>query len=378
MTPGRLAGVRTPAALVDLPVLERNCIRMRERALRTGVTLRPHIKTHKCVEIARLQHGGAKGPITVSTLAEARAFAAAGFRDITYAVPVPFPFMAEAADLLRRDVRLNLLLDHEATLRALETFGASQSVRFPVFLKVDCGYHRAGVDPEREESLALAARVARSPHVRFEGVLTHAGQAYHCTNREEVLAVAEQERAVMARFAAKLRRAGVQVSEVSAGSTPTCCAAEDWTGVTEIRPGNYAFGDAFQAAIGSCSLDDALAFTVLATVIGQYPDRGTLLLNAGALALSKDPGPTRHDPGCGFGIPCDLLGKPIRGLRLTSLSQEHAEAAVSHAEIYERFPIGAALRVIPNHSCLAAACFGRYLVLKGGEVVDEWRSARGW
>ena len=375
---GGLAGVRTPAALVDLDALERNCARMRERAARLRVTLRPHIKTHKCVEIARIQHGGIVGPLTVSSLAEARAFAAAGFRDMTYAVPVPFPAIPEAAELLRQGVRLNLLLDHEAALWELEAFGSSQGVRFPVFLKVDCGYHRAGVDPEREESVTLAARVARSPHVHFEGLLTHAGQAYHCTHREEVLAVAEQERAVMARFAAKLRSAGVRVPEVSAGSTPTCCAAEDWTGVTEIRPGNYAFFDVFQAAIGSCSLADALAFAVLATVIGHYPERGGMLLNAGALALSKDPGPTQHDPACGFGIPCDLSGKPIQGLRLKSLSQEHGEAMVSDPSVYDRFPLGSTLRILPNHSCLAAACFESYLVLRNGEVVDEWRSARGW
>jgi D-serine deaminase-like pyridoxal phosphate-dependent protein len=249
---------------------------------------------------------------------------------------------------------------------------------FPVFLKVDCGYHRAGVDPALEESTTFASRVARSPHLMFEGLLTHAGHAYRCGSPEEVRQVAEQERSVMARFAAKLRSAGVLVPEVSAGSTPTCCAAQDWTGVTEIRPGNYAFFDAFQEAMGSCSLADASGFTVLATVIGHYPERGMLLLNAGALALSKDPGPVHLDPDCGFGIPCDLSGKPIQGVRLTSLSQEHAEAEVSAPALYGRFPIGAPIRVIPNHSCLAAACFERYLVFRDGEVVDEWRTERGW
>lgn len=378
MTPSSFAGIRTPAALVEFTILDRNCSAMRERAARLAVALRPHVKTHKCVEIARLQHGGATGPITVSTMAEARGFAAAGFRDITYAVPVPFPAIPAAADLLGQGVQLNLLLDHEAALRELESYGSSHGVCFPVFLKVDCGYHRAGVDPEREESVALAGRTARSPYVRFEGLLTHAGHAYHCTDREEVSAVAERERAVMARFAAKLRSAGVEVPHVSAGSTPTCCAARDWTGVTEIRPGNYAFFDAFQVALGSCSFADALAFTVLATVIGHYPERGGLLLNAGALALSKDEGAARGECPSAFGIPCDLSGRPIRGLRLTGLSQEHAEAAVSQPDIYDRFPVGAAMRIIPNHSCLAAACFESYLILKDGEVVEEWKNARGW
>ena len=374
----RLAELRTPCALVDLDVLERNCARMSARAKRLGVKLRPHVKTHKCVDIARIQTRGQSGAITVSTLAEARAFASGGFLDITYAVPVPFPAIPEAADLLRQGVHLKLLLDHDATLRELETFGSAQDVSFPVFLKVDCGYHRAGVDPLREESAAFASRVARSPHLKLEGILTHAGHAYRCRGPEEVRQVAEQEREVMAGFAAKLRSAGVLVPGVSAGSTPTCCTAEDWTGVTEVRPGNYAFFDAFQGAMGSCSLADALAFTVLATVIGHYPERGTFLLNAGALALSKDPGPVHLDPHCGFGIPCDLSGKPIQGLRLTSLSQEHAEVEVSAPGLCTHFPLGSLLRIIPNHSCLAAACFERYRVLRDGEVVDEWRTERGW
>ena len=374
----RLAELKTPCALVDLDVLERNCARMSSRAKHLRVRLRPHVKTHKCVEIARIQTRGWSGAITVSTLAEARAFASAGFLDMTYAVPVPFPAIPEAADLLRQGVQLKLLLDHEATLEELEACGSAKAVCFPVFLKVDCGYHRAGVDPLREESVAFASRMARSPHLKLEGLLTHAGHAYRCGGPEEVRQVAEQERAAMARFAAKLRSAGIPIPEVSAGSTPTCCMAEDWAGVTEIRPGNYAFFDVFQGAMGSCSLADALAFTVLATVIGHYPDRGMLLLNAGALALSKDPGPVHLDPDCGFGIPCDLSGHPVQGLRLTSLSQEHAEVRVSDPGLGARFPLGALLRIIPNHSCLAAACFERYLVLKDGEVLDEWRTERGW
>jgi D-serine deaminase-like pyridoxal phosphate-dependent protein len=364
--------------LVDLEALERHCARMSARADRLRVKLRPHVKTHKCVDIARIQTRGHSGAITVSTMAEARAFASAGFTDVIYAVPVPFPAIPEAAALRRLGVQLKLLLDHETTLWELESFGSAQGVFFSVLLKVDCGYHRAGVDPERSESVAFAERVARSPHLKLEGVLTHAGHAYTCRSREEVRAVAERERAVMARFAARLRTAGVLVSEVSAGSTPTCCVAEDWTGVTEIRPGNYVFFDAFQQAMGNCSLEDALAFTVLASVIGHYPERGALLLNAGALALSKDAGPVHLDPGCGFGIACDLLGKPIPGLKMTCLSQEHAEVSVPAREIFDRFPVGAPIRIIPNHSCLAAACFERYLVLRGGEVVDEWRTERGW
>ncbi len=364
--------------MVDLAVLTRNCDAMRTRAGRLGVRLRPHVKTHKCVEIGRLQHGGSPGPVTVSTLAEARAFAGAGFGDLTYAVPVPFDVLPEASELVAGGTRLNLLIDSFEALGAVEASGAAHDVRFPLYLKVDCGYHRAGVDPEGEEGVALARAAASSPHVEFLGILTHSGQAYACRNRAEAAAVAEHERVVMATCAGRLTEAGVAVAEVSVGSTPACTAAGHYDGVTEIRPGNYAFFDAFQAAIGSCGIGDALAFTVMATVIGSYPGRGQVVLNAGALALSKDPGPVHVEPRCGFGVVCDLAGSPLAGVRLEALSQEHGEATLTDLAFFDRLAVGTKVRVVPNHSCLSAACFDRYHVLRGGEVVDEWRPARGW
>ena len=136
--------LQTPAFLVDKSIVEQNCARMREKARVSGVVFRPHVKTHKTAEIARMQHGGALGPITVSTLAEAEFFAGAGFKDITYAVPIPPEKIDRAAALAQKIDTLNLLIDSEATLRALE----QQKHVFDVFLKVDCGYHRAGVDPD--------------------------------------------------------------------------------------------------------------------------------------------------------------------------------------------------------------------------------------
>ncbi len=370
--------LNTPCALVDLDVVERNASRMRDRLARLGVRLRPHVKTHKCVEAARLQLGGAQGPITVSTLAEARFFADAGFADITYAVPVAPERVPEAIELGRRISRLALLFDHEATLAELEKAAEATGTRVPAYLKVDCGYHRAGVDPSSEAAVALAARAASSPWVELAGVLTHAGHAYHCRNPREIAGVARQERDVTVRFAETLRTAGIGVQEVSIGSTPTMSVAEKLPGVTEARPGNYLFFDAFQAAVGACTLDDC-AFSVLVTVIGVYPERRTLLVNAGALALSRDEGARHLDPDFGFGA----VFSPDRSrhyweLNVFSLSQEHGQIAVSTPRSVAEFPVGTKLRIVPNHSCLSAALFDRYTVLRGREIVDEWRPVRGW
>jgi D-serine deaminase-like pyridoxal phosphate-dependent protein len=152
---------------------------------------------------------------------------------------------------------------------------------------------------------------------------------------------------------------------------------DDLTDITEIRPGNYVFFDAFQVAIGSCRVRDC-AFTVVSSVIGCYPGAGRLVLDTGALALSKDPGPTHVDPHCGFGRVCGLDGEEVEGLHLVSLSQEHGIVTVTSPAGAGRFPVGARLRIVPNHSCLAAACFDRYHAAEDDRIVDEWRPVRGW
>ncbi len=367
----RIGDLSTPCALVDFEAVDRNTRRMAERMTRLGVKLRPHVKTHKCVEAARLQVRGHFGGITVSTLAEARHFARAGFRDITYAFPLAIPRIAEAAELARSIDRLNVLIDHEATLAALEASG----FRFSAFLKVDCGDHRAGVDPSRLESVELARRLSRAAD--FRGILTHAGHSYACRNADEIRVLAAQERDVMVAFAKRLRAAGVEVREISVGSTPTMSHAENLDGVTEARPGNYVFYDAFQASIGSCAPEDA-ALSVLATVVSHYPSQNKLMIDAGALALSKDTGARHVAPDCGFGAMLSLDGRRLPELRLTDLSQEHGQARGVEPLRFERYPVGAKLRIVPNHSCLTAAMHDRYHVVRGANVVAEWKPVKGW
>jgi D-serine deaminase-like pyridoxal phosphate-dependent protein len=182
----------------------------------------------------------------------------------------------------------------------------------------------------------------------------------------------------MVKFAERLTRAGAAPPEVSVGSTPTLSVGESLEGVTEARPGNYVFYDRFQAAIGSCEPGNA-AFSVLASVLSHYPDRNELLIDAGGLALSRDEGPTHLDPDCGFGEVFSADGTDRLGnLRIYSLSQEHGKVRGLDPIDYGTLPIGAKLRIVPNHSCLSAALFERYQVFRGAEPVAEWRPVRGW
>ena len=336
---------------------------MREKASASGVAFRPHVKTHKTIEIARMQHGGAFGPITVSTLAEGEFFAGAGFGDITYAVPIAPEKLDRAAALAQKIERFNILIDSETALRAIESFGQA----FDVFLKVDCGYHRAGVDPENPESVKLALAIARSSSVRFRGLLTHAGHSYNARSVDEIRRVACEETSALTKFRSKL---SMNVTR-SVGSTPTASVVDQFEDADEVRPGNYVFYDAFQATIGSCRRED-VAVSVLATVVGSYPDRREAIIDAGALALSKDLGPDHIDTKFGYGIVCDINLRSLP-MRLVALSQEHGKL---YADVPP--PVGTQLRIMPNHSCLTSAMYDVYHVLDRGQIVDQWRPVRGW
>jgi D-serine deaminase-like pyridoxal phosphate-dependent protein len=360
--------VTTPAFLVDRTIVEQNCVRMRDKALASGVAFRPHVKTHKTVEIARMQHGGAIGPISVSTMAEAGFFANAGFLDITYAVPIAPEKLGRAAALAARIDRLNILIDSQSALQAVEAFHAVNGVVFDVFLKVDCGYHRAGVDPNDPDSVRLAMAIANSPAVHFQGLLTHAGHSYNARDVEEIRRIAAEEIESLTRFRALL---GMDELTRSIGSTPTTAVADTFADTDEVRPGNYVFFDAFQSTLGTCTRAE-VAVSVLATVVGSYPERDQAIIDTGALALSKDVSPEHLDPNSGYGLVCDLDLRPLPA-RLIALSQEHGKLETSSP-----LPVGTRVRVIPNHSCLTSAMYERYHVIEGDKIIDEWEPVRGW
>jgi D-serine deaminase-like pyridoxal phosphate-dependent protein len=371
-----LHDIKTPSLVLDLERVRRNAERMSSRVRALGASLRPHVKTHKCVEVARIQTEGHAGGITVSTLAEARAFAAEGFRDITYAVPVEPGKFAEAIELSKLCERLSLITDDPSIPPPLDEAARRAGVTLDLFLKVDCGYHRCGVEPDSPEALAIPRLIERARSLRFAGILTHAGHSYHARSREELLSIARHERDLMRDFAARLRSEGIGVPCVSVGSTPTVTQVEHLEGVDEARPGNYIFFDAFQATLGSCSFGDC-ALTVLAAVVHRDRTRRRVVLDAGAVALSKDRGPAELDPTCGYGRVLDLEGDEL-GLRVGALSQEHGEVQVDDESLLDRLCVGARVRVLANHSCLTAAQHTHYHVLEGRRLVDRWEIRRGW
>jgi D-serine deaminase-like pyridoxal phosphate-dependent protein len=370
----------TPAALVDEARLHHNIQRLQQRMNGLGVRLRPHVKTAKCVPVARLQmRAGARG-ITVSTLKEAAEFFEAGFADILYAVCVEPHKLAAVRALRERGCALTVVVDSVAAAQAVVAHGAAHGHRFAVMVEVDTDGHRAGVLPDSN----LLLQVGHTLHqggAELKGVMTHAGASYECRTPAALQAMAEQERARCVRAAERLRESGLPCPEVSVGSTPTALSAQRLDGVTEVRAGVYVFHDLVMLGVGVCSLDE-LALSVLCTVIGHQHDKGWVLVDAGWMAMSRDMGIAGSPVSHGYGLVCDLLGAPIAGLQMASANQEHGILAWpgggTPADIGAQFPVGTRLRVLPNHACATAAQFAAYAVLGDGGRVQTWPRFYGW
>ncbi len=379
MTVQTLDDLPTPALILDRAILRRNLARMSDRLRRAGVMLRPHLKTAKSIQVGRMAVEGHDGRITVSTLAEARYFADGGFRDILYGVGIVPSKLAAVAELRRRGIELRVVTDNLAVARAIAG-AAKGGDTFSVFIEIDSGGGRAGLPSPALPGLLDIARVLHdAPGVEFAGVMTHAGHSYHENSPDGIARVAEQERQAVVGAAELLRKAGIPCPIVSAGSTPTAMHSRDFTGITEMRPGVYVFNDLDQEFIGSCAPTD-LALSVMASVIGHYPHRNQLLVDAGALALSKDISAQEFKPQVGFGT---IVAAPARDMAVVACSQEHGFVGAAEPIPYERLPVGTRVRILPNHACITAAAYDRYFVvdsdLDGGRaVVDIYDRINGW
>jgi D-serine deaminase-like pyridoxal phosphate-dependent protein len=242
-------------------------------------------------------------------------------------------------------------------------------------IEVDCGEHRGGRGPHDPLLTELAARLGRS----LGGVMTHAGHSYAGRSAADMQTIAQEECRSAVRAAQRLREAGFACPVVSIGSSPTALHAASLDGITEIRAGVYMLGDLFQAEIGTHGIDD-IAVTVLTSVIGRRAAEGRVLVDAGGLALSKDRSTEATPQDWGFGLVLDINGRRSLGHTLVSRAyQEHGVIELDRSLPAPHLPVGAKLRIAPNHVCMTAAAHDRYFVVDGDEtVVAIWPRVNGW
>lgn len=367
-----LQNLPTPALVLDETRMMRNIARLAERADRLGVSLRPHLKSAKSVDVAHRVTGGKPAPVTVSTLAEAEAFHAGGYTDILYAVGIAPQKLARVQALRARGCDLVVILDNGVQAQAV----AAAAV--PALIEIDSDGHRGGLLPDDPALLDIGRTLEDAGCLR--GVMTHAGQSYTVRGAAAHSAFAEQERLAVVRAADALRGAGFACPVVSVGSTPTAHAAEDLTGVTELRAGVYVFFDLFMAGIDVCTKED-LALSVLTTVVGHQRTKGWIMIDAGWMAMSRDRGTAAQDVDQGYGLVCDEDGNILPDLWVSSANQEHGVITSRSAKegALPDLPVGTRLRILPNHACATGAQHDRYHVLpRSGGPVQIWNRFGGW
>jgi D-serine deaminase-like pyridoxal phosphate-dependent protein len=376
----RLAALQTPQLVLDEARMLRNIARLRSRLTPHGVLLRPHLKTSKSVEVARHVLADGTGPATVSTLKEAEVFAAAGVRDILYAVGIVPQKLDRVLALRATGCDLSVILDSRQQAEAVAETSRTAGRAIPVLIEIDSDGHRGGLRPDAPV-LTEIARILHEGGAALRGVVTHAGESYGVSGEEAHAAFAARERSAAVAAAEALRTAGLPCPVVSVGSTPTAHHARDLTGVTEVRAGVYVFFDLVMAGIGVCSTDD-IALSVLTTVIGHQRERGWLLVDAGWMALSRDRGTAAQAVDQGYGLVCDIEGRVIGDLIVSATNQEHGIVALRPGStgVPPDLAVGTRLRILPNHACATAAHFDAYAVLLDDKAAPlaHWPRFGGW
>jgi D-serine deaminase-like pyridoxal phosphate-dependent protein len=347
--------VDTPAMLIDLDVAEANIANMSAYANRAGLRLRPHIKTHKSVAMARRQLASGADGLCVATVSEAAVLAGAGLTELTLAYPVvgrrKLGLLAEVC----RIAEVTLVADSLPVIEGYRAVARAAGRELSVLIEVDTGMNRVGVVPERVAE--LAGQAGPPGVLRFRGILTHAGHAHDVTGQLGIETVARQEAAVMGAVREDLERAGHEVDVVSAGSTLTARYLSAADGITEIRPGTYIYNDLRTLGCWSCTLEE-IAVTMLATVVSTDGTRVTV--DAGNKTLTSS-----TDPVYGAG---HLVGRPES--RFSRVSEEHGVLTFP-AEPGLR--VGDRVQILPVHACVWSDLQPEVYGVRQGQIVERIR-----
>jgi D-serine deaminase-like pyridoxal phosphate-dependent protein len=351
----------TPALVLDLDRVEANILEMSQRAAASGVRLRPHTKTHKMPEIARLQVNAGAAGITCAKVGEAEVMVAAGFDDVLIAYPIYGDEKLARLEALREKARILVSLDSVEVARGLGRLGSRSGTPVEIYVEVDTGQHRMGRAPG-ELTVELIKQIADIDGVTILGLLTHAGHVYNAVSTTDRDYLVDKEIADLTLTKELAAEAGVHFSEISVGATPSARSELLRRGVTEVRPGTYVFNDTAMMNLGVAT-EETCAARVLATVIGR-PTEDRFIVDAGTKCFTSD----------GVGRPgwIQAVGRP--DLTMSFTTEEHGVGTIDR-EMGGRLSIGDKIEFIPSHICPVINLFDSAYVTRHGDVVDEFRVA---
>ncbi|KAA0546219.1 D-TA family PLP-dependent enzyme [Bacillus sp. BGMRC 2118] len=357
----------TPALLLDFYKMKRNLEEVFTFTNEQGLNVRPHIKTHKSINIAKLQLASGAVGITTAKIGEAEVMAQAGIHDILIAYPISSTIkIRRIISLLIKGIQLKIAIDQMQQIHFLQKELEHTGYILEVWIKVNTGLNRCGVEPGME-ALSLARHILLAPNLKLGGIFTHAGHSYAATSVKEIERIGQYEGLAVSESAALCEQNGIQIPVRSVGSTPTYKHAGKVKGITEVRPGNAVFFDMIQVGLGVTTIDTC-ALSVLASVVGVYPER--IVLDTGSKTLCLDKGAHGNETVNGFG---HIEGYPF--LKIERLSEEHGIVPFigdSPLKLNDK------VRIIPNHACAVVNTFDYYIVHQHNVILEEWKiDARG-
>ncbi|MCF8388625.1 MAG: alanine racemase [Bacteroidales bacterium] len=347
-----IAGINKPRMVIDKTICLKNIKKMAEKAHRHGLIFRPHFKTHQSAEVGNWFRDFGVESITVSSVTMASYFAKHSWKDILVAFPVN---ILELDDInrLASEIKLSLLLESEETFKFL-----SNKLQHPCnfYIKIDTGYHRTGLDASNTKIISsILFKSQHDPMLSFKGFLVHSGNTYDAKSKQEIGQIHLQSIRKLQALKEEFIHAFPGLL-LSIGDTPSCSIMEDFSGIDEIRPGNFVFYDVMQNELGSCHPDE-IASAVLCPVVAKHMERNEIVIYGGAVHLSKDF--VLNSKGEAMYGLISLLFKnnswsrPLEETFIRKLSQEHGIIR-TNKETYDRIHIGNLLAVLPVHSCLVS------------------------
>jgi D-serine deaminase-like pyridoxal phosphate-dependent protein len=356
--------IDTPALVVSEEILHQNIASMAAFARSVGVGLRPHIKTHKTPQIARLQVAAGAIGVTCAKVGEAEVMVnEAGMQEVLLAYPTIGDAKLRRIIPLMEKARIIVAVDSLEAANLISHGLRNYDCSLEVVLEVNTGQNRSGVQVG-DEAVAMALRIARIPNLQLVGIMTHEGHA-NSAPPEEIEEIAIEAGRAMVETAAAIRGHGVELPIVSVGSTPAATYTPTVSGITEMRPGTYVFNDNSAFRYGRLGVNDCAARFVATVVSRPAPDRA--VLDTGSKSLAMDP--SKSHSGHGY-----IVGHP--DVTIVKLSEEHGVCAIPEGE--EGFAVGDRVEVIPNHVCPTVNLMDEMLIARDGKIVDAWRiAARG-
>jgi len=360
--------IETPSVIIEMGKVKRNISSMAKDIRGKGCSLRPHIKTHKIPELALMQLGYGACGITCAKLSEAKVMAESGIKDIFIAYPVIGKDKIARALELNNEVRLILGVDSERGALALSEAALATGTVFEVRLEIDTGLRRTGIAPHK--AAEMARLISGMQGISFGGIYTFRGSVFDGKPTTDTIAAGKQEGAILTGVKRDIEKLGIEVRDVSAGSTPTARSVAEVDGITEVRPGTYIFNDMMQTNIGAAVIEDC-AVTLLVTVIST-PSPDLAIIDGGSKTFAADAkmGTTPFYLE-GYGR---ILG--YEGLILERLTEEHGMIVSGSGET--GLEIGKRLRVIPNHVCTTINLHDHvYLLEEDGNIRKVKVAARG-